>query len=100
MDPSYPVIGVGYWSGGARVRRRHLRSGRAPARARRSGRLSSRCDSSDDQVSLVVRFSIPLPRRGAGAFIVSVVDHSYLVTLLPLWPTMPSYPSTTPVILA
>ncbi|RRT46676.1 hypothetical protein B296_00051445 [Ensete ventricosum] len=32
---------------------------------------------------------------GAGAFIVSVVDHSYLVALLLLWPTMPPYPSTT-----
>ncbi|RZS18633.1 hypothetical protein BHM03_00050941 [Ensete ventricosum] len=29
------------------------------------------------------------------AFIVSVVDHSYMVTLLLLWPTMSSYPSTT-----
>ncbi|RWW41852.1 hypothetical protein BHE74_00052632 [Ensete ventricosum] len=37
---------------------------------------------------------------GSRAFIVSVVDHSYLVTLLPLWPTMPSYPSTTPTVLA
>ncbi|RRT81644.1 hypothetical protein B296_00008825 [Ensete ventricosum] len=37
---------------------------------------------------------------GSGAFIVSVVGHSYLVTLLPLWLTMPSYPSTTPVVLA
>ncbi|RZR86693.1 hypothetical protein BHM03_00013943, partial [Ensete ventricosum] len=34
------------------------------------------------------------------AFVVSVVDHSYLVTLLLLWPTMPSYPSTTLVVLA
>ncbi|RWV90339.1 hypothetical protein GW17_00047463, partial [Ensete ventricosum] len=25
MDPSYPVTGAGCWSGGARVRRRHLR---------------------------------------------------------------------------
>ncbi|RRT53242.1 hypothetical protein B296_00049447 [Ensete ventricosum] len=28
-----------------------------------------------------------------------VVGHSYLATLLPLWLTMPSYPSTTPVVL-
>ncbi|RZR96309.1 hypothetical protein BHM03_00025336 [Ensete ventricosum] len=41
-----------------------------------------------------------MPRRGAGAFIVSVVDHSYLVTLLLLWPTMSSYSSTTLVVLA
>ncbi|RZS24024.1 hypothetical protein BHM03_00057049 [Ensete ventricosum] len=34
-------------------------------------------------------------RGWSGAFIVSVVDHSYLVALLLLWPTMPSYPSTT-----
>ncbi|RWV88014.1 hypothetical protein GW17_00049937 [Ensete ventricosum] len=27
MDPSYPVTGIGCWSGGARVRRRRLRSG-------------------------------------------------------------------------
>ncbi|RWW44436.1 hypothetical protein BHE74_00049800, partial [Ensete ventricosum] len=41
MDPSYPVAGVGCWSGGVRVRRRHLRSGREPALAKRSGRVSS-----------------------------------------------------------
>ncbi|RZS24306.1 hypothetical protein BHM03_00057357 [Ensete ventricosum] len=100
MDPSYPVTGVGYWTGGARVRGRQLRLGRAPTPARRSGRVNSRRDPSDDQVSFVVCFSTPLPRKGAGAFIVSAVDHSYLVTLLPLWPTIPSYPSTTPIVLA
>ncbi|RWW06327.1 hypothetical protein GW17_00030354 [Ensete ventricosum] len=100
MDPSYSVTGVGCWSGEARVKRRHLRSGRAPAPARRSGRVSSRHDPSDDQVSFVVDFSSPCPRRGAGAYIVSVVDHPYLATLLPLWLTMLSYPSTTPVVLA
>ncbi|RRT53479.1 hypothetical protein B296_00037241 [Ensete ventricosum] len=36
----------------------------------------------------------------ARAFIVSAVDHSYLVTLLLLWSTMSSYPSTTLVVLA
>ncbi|RRT66871.1 hypothetical protein B296_00019917 [Ensete ventricosum] len=41
-----------------------------------------------------------LPRRGAGAYIVSVADHPYLATLLPLWLTMQSYPSTTSVVLA
>ncbi|RWW34765.1 hypothetical protein GW17_00000467 [Ensete ventricosum] len=33
-------------------------------------------------------------------FIVSVVDHSYLVTLLLLWPTTSSYPSTTLAVFA
>ncbi|RRT37212.1 hypothetical protein B296_00058829 [Ensete ventricosum] len=37
-------------------------------------------------------------KAGSGDFIVSVVDHSYLVTLLLLWPTMLSYPSTTLVV--
>ncbi|RZS20400.1 hypothetical protein BHM03_00052907 [Ensete ventricosum] len=35
-----------------------------------------------------------MPRRGAEAFIVGAVDHSYLITLLPLWLTIPSYPPT------
>ncbi|RWV91987.1 hypothetical protein GW17_00045683 [Ensete ventricosum] len=34
------------------------------------------------------------------AYIVSVVGHPYLATLLPLWLTIPSYPFTTPAILA
>ncbi|RWV80776.1 hypothetical protein GW17_00057897, partial [Ensete ventricosum] len=34
------------------------------------------------------------------AYIVDVVDHPYLATWLPLWLTMPSYTSTTPVVLA
>ncbi|RRT69695.1 hypothetical protein B296_00033594 [Ensete ventricosum] len=59
MDPSYPVTGVGCWSGGVRIRRRHLRS------------LYSGCCRS-----------------------------SVLATLLPLWLTMPSYPYTTPAVLA
>ncbi|RRT49309.1 hypothetical protein B296_00039651 [Ensete ventricosum] len=100
MDPPYPTPEVGCWSGGARVGRRHLSSSRAPTPARRSGRVSSRHDPSDVPISSVVDFAIPLPRRGAGAFIVSAVGHSYLVTLLPLWLTMPSCPSTTPVVLA
>ncbi|RZS15968.1 hypothetical protein BHM03_00047895 [Ensete ventricosum] len=33
------------------------------------------------------------------AYIVGVVDHPYLTTWLPLWLTMPSYISTTPVVL-
>ncbi|RRT40923.1 hypothetical protein B296_00035025 [Ensete ventricosum] len=99
MDPSYPVAGVGCWSGIVRVRRRHLRLGREPAPVKRSGRVSSRRDPSDDQVSLVVDFPIPLSRRVAGAYIVGAVGHPYLATLLPSWLIMPSYPSTTPVVL-
>ncbi|RWV81012.1 hypothetical protein GW17_00057617 [Ensete ventricosum] len=38
--------------------------------------------------------------KGARAYIVGVVDHSYLATRLPLWLTLSSYASTTPVILA
>ncbi|RZR88222.1 hypothetical protein BHM03_00015750 [Ensete ventricosum] len=34
---------------------------------------------------------------GSGAFILGVVDHSYLITLLPLWLTLPPYP---PIMLA
>ncbi|RZS28274.1 hypothetical protein BHM03_00061848 [Ensete ventricosum] len=34
------------------------------------------------------------------AFIVGVVDHSYLITLLPLWLTIPSYPPAMLVVLA
>ncbi|RWW71051.1 hypothetical protein BHE74_00021245 [Ensete ventricosum] len=48
----------------------------------------------------MVDFAIPLLRRGAGAFIVSVVGHSYLISLLPLLLIMPSYLSTMPVVLA
>ncbi|RWW57884.1 hypothetical protein BHE74_00035298 [Ensete ventricosum] len=42
----------------------------------------------------------PLPRRGAGAYIVGVVNHPYLATRLPLWLTLSSYASTTPAVLA
>ncbi|RWW48759.1 hypothetical protein BHE74_00045163, partial [Ensete ventricosum] len=45
-------------------------------------------------------FAIPLPRRGARAYIVGVVDHPYLATRLPLWLTLSSYASTTPAVLA
>ncbi|RWV82071.1 hypothetical protein GW17_00056458 [Ensete ventricosum] len=45
-------------------------------------------------------FATPLPRRGAGAYIVGVVDHPYLATRLPLWLTLSSYASTTSVVLA
>ncbi|RWW49568.1 hypothetical protein BHE74_00044243 [Ensete ventricosum] len=37
---------------------------------------------------------------GSGAYIVGAIGHPYLATLLPLCLTMPSYPSTTPVVLA
>ncbi|RZS29301.1 hypothetical protein BHM03_00063012 [Ensete ventricosum] len=89
---------VGYWSGGAPVGNKSPSSGRSLIPARKPGRVGSRRDPSDGRVNLVVPFSILMPRRGAGAFIVSVVDHSYLLTLLLLWPTMPSYPSTTLVV--
>ncbi|RWW28116.1 hypothetical protein GW17_00007432 [Ensete ventricosum] len=39
-------------------------------------------------------------KRRKGAYIVGVVDHSYLATRLPLWLTLSSYASTTPVVLA
>ncbi|RZS28578.1 hypothetical protein BHM03_00062189, partial [Ensete ventricosum] len=44
----------------------------------------------------------PQVRSGAGSCkeVVSVVGHPYLATLLPSWLTMPSYPSTTLVVLA
>ncbi|RWW88911.1 hypothetical protein BHE74_00002195 [Ensete ventricosum] len=37
---------------------------------------------------------------GSGAYIVGVVDHSYLATRLPLWLTLSSYASTTSIVLA
>ncbi|RWW32055.1 hypothetical protein GW17_00003288, partial [Ensete ventricosum] len=75
-------------------------SGSRPLEWWSSGRVGSRRDPSDGQVSSVAHFLIPLPRRGAGAYIVGVVDHSYLATWLPLWLTMTSYTSTMPVVLA
>ncbi|RRT55023.1 hypothetical protein B296_00015720 [Ensete ventricosum] len=36
----------------------------------------------------------------ARAYIVGVVDHTYLATRLPLWLTLSSYASTTPAVLA
>ncbi|RRT35052.1 hypothetical protein B296_00042212, partial [Ensete ventricosum] len=53
-----------------RVGRRILQEGRVG--------WGSRRDLSDGQVSLVVDFAIPLLRRGAGAFIVTIVGCSYL----------------------
>ncbi|RWW29671.1 hypothetical protein GW17_00005795 [Ensete ventricosum] len=100
MDPPCPTSEVSCWSGGVRVGRRRLSSSQAHAPARRLGRVSFRRDPSDGQVSAMVDFAIPLPRRGAGAFIVSAVDPSYLITLLPLRLTMSSYLSTMPLVLA
>ncbi|RWV87301.1 hypothetical protein GW17_00050719, partial [Ensete ventricosum] len=48
----------------------------------------------------MVRFAIPLLRRGAGAFIVSAIGHSFLISLLPLLLTILSYLSTMPAVLA
>ncbi|RRT55587.1 hypothetical protein B296_00044840 [Ensete ventricosum] len=59
-------------------------SGQPLTPARRSGRVGSRRDPSDGQVSSVV----------------GVVDHPYLATRLPLWLTLSSYASTTPAVLA
>ncbi|RRT56377.1 hypothetical protein B296_00029294 [Ensete ventricosum] len=100
VEPRGPTPEVGCWSGGVRVGRRRPSSGRELAPARRSGRVSFRRDPSDGQVSAMVDFVIPMPRRGVGAFIVSVVDPSYLITLLPLRFTMSSYLSTMPLVLA
>ncbi|RRT34343.1 hypothetical protein B296_00041501 [Ensete ventricosum] len=95
-----PALVVGCWSGRARVEWKRLGLGRSLTPARRSGRVGSRRDPSDGQVSSVVGFAIPLLRRGAGGFIVSVVGHSYLISLLPLLLIMSSYLSTTPTVLA
>ncbi|RWV93588.1 hypothetical protein GW17_00043948 [Ensete ventricosum] len=101
MVPQGSTREVCCWNGGARVGRKYSSSGRSLTPARRPGRVGSRRDPSDGQVSFVVYFlPIPLPRRGAGAYIVGVVDHPYLTTWLPLWLTMPSYTSTTPAVLA
>ncbi|RWW49306.1 hypothetical protein BHE74_00044567 [Ensete ventricosum] len=72
------------------VGRRLLQEGR------RSGRVGSRRDPSDGQVSSVVDFAIPLLRGGAGAFIVTVTGYPYLnpltslLLIVPLLLTMPS----------
>ncbi|RWW36017.1 hypothetical protein BHE74_00058987 [Ensete ventricosum] len=100
MDPRCPTPEVDCWSGGVRVGRRHLSSGRMLAPVRRSSRVSSRRDPSNSQVSAMVDFAILLSRRGAGAFIVRVVGPSYLITLLPLRLTISLYLSTMPLVLA
>ncbi|RWW43337.1 hypothetical protein BHE74_00051015 [Ensete ventricosum] len=100
MVPHGSAREVSCWNGGARVGRKYSNSGRSLTPARRLGRVGSRYDPSDGPVSSVLCFPIPLPRKGAGAYIVGVVDHLYLVTWLPLWPIMSSYTSTTPAVLA
>ncbi|RWV78337.1 hypothetical protein GW17_00060710 [Ensete ventricosum] len=100
MVPQGSTREVGCWNGGVRVGRKYSSSGRSLTPARRPGWVGSRRDPSEGQVSSVVRFSIPLPRRGARVYIVGVVDHPYLATQLPLWLTLSSYASTTPVVLA
>ncbi|RRT60621.1 hypothetical protein B296_00003505 [Ensete ventricosum] len=83
-------------SGGAQVGWTCLSSGRSPIPTRRSGRVGSRRDPSDGQVSSVVDFAIPLLRRGVWAFITTVTGYSYLNPLssllltIPLHLTMPS----------
>ncbi|RWW44677.1 hypothetical protein BHE74_00049535, partial [Ensete ventricosum] len=49
-----------------------------------SGRVGSRRDPSGGQVSLVVDFAAPLLRRGAGAFIATVIGYPYLNPLYSL----------------
>ncbi|RRT70775.1 hypothetical protein B296_00007185 [Ensete ventricosum] len=48
----------------------------------------------------MVDFAIPLLRRGAGAFIVNVIGHSYLISLLPLLLTIPLLLTMLSVVLA
>ncbi|RWV83088.1 hypothetical protein GW17_00055353, partial [Ensete ventricosum] len=55
------------------------------------GQVESRRDPFDGQVSLVVDFAIPPLRRGAETFIVIVIGHPYLRSLLRLLLTMSSY---------
>ncbi|RWW23346.1 hypothetical protein GW17_00012411 [Ensete ventricosum] len=99
VEPRGPAREVDCWNGGAQVGLEYSSTGRPLTPARRSGQVGSRRDPSDGQVSSMVGFVIPLLRRGAGAFIVSDIGHSYLISLLPLFLTIPSYLSTTPAVL-
>ncbi|RRT50747.1 hypothetical protein B296_00013490 [Ensete ventricosum] len=65
-----------------------------------SGRVGSRRDPSDGQVTLAVDFAIPLLRRGAGAFIVRVTRSPYLSPLYSLLLTIPLYLTMSSVVLA
>ncbi|RWW67930.1 hypothetical protein BHE74_00024572, partial [Ensete ventricosum] len=71
-----------------------------PFPVRRSGRVGSRRDPSDGQVSLVVDFAIPLLRRGVGAFIVRVTGFSYLSPLSSLLLTISLHLTMSSVVLA
>ncbi|RWW33509.1 hypothetical protein GW17_00001763, partial [Ensete ventricosum] len=99
VEPRGPAWEVGCWNGGARVGLKYSSSDWSLTPARRSGRVGSRRDPSDGQVSSVVGFLIPLLRRGARAFIVSVIGHSYLISLLPLLLTIPSFLTMSSVVL-
>ncbi|RWW54483.1 hypothetical protein BHE74_00038932 [Ensete ventricosum] len=70
-----------WWSSG-RVKMFRFGSATGSYRKVRSGRVGSRRDPSDGQVSLVVDFAIPLLCRGARAFIATVTGYLYL-NLLP-----------------
>ncbi|RWW46515.1 hypothetical protein BHE74_00047556 [Ensete ventricosum] len=74
-------------------------SGRSLVPIGRSGRVGSRRDPSDGQVSLVVDFAIPLFRRGAGAFIATVTGYSYLNLLSSLLLTISLLLTTPSVVL-
>ncbi|RWW28898.1 hypothetical protein GW17_00006590 [Ensete ventricosum] len=50
--------------------------------------------------SFTIAIHGPQQHCRTGAYIVGVVAHSYLATRLPLWLTLSSYASTTPVVLA
>ncbi|RWW71154.1 hypothetical protein BHE74_00021113 [Ensete ventricosum] len=75
-------------------------SGRLLTPAKRSGRVGSRRDLSNGQVSSVVGFCHPLLRRGVGAFIMNTIGHSYLISLLPLLLTVPLLLTIPSVVLA
>ncbi|RWW54429.1 hypothetical protein BHE74_00038998 [Ensete ventricosum] len=62
--------------------------------------VGSRRDPSDGQVSLVVDFTIPPLRRGAGAFIAIVTGYPYLKPLSSLLLIIPLHLTTPSVVLA
>ncbi|RRT40370.1 hypothetical protein B296_00035311 [Ensete ventricosum] len=99
-EPPSPAWEVGYWSGGAHVGGKCFSSGRPLIPARRSGRVGSRRDPFDGQVSLVVDFSIPLLRRGIEAFIVIVMGRPYRRPLSSLLLTILLHLTTPFVVLA
>ncbi|RWV92928.1 hypothetical protein GW17_00044653, partial [Ensete ventricosum] len=63
-------------------------------------RVGSQRDTFDGQVSSVVDFSIPLLRRGLGAFIVRVTGYPYLNLLSSLLLTIPLHLTMPSVVLA